>query len=349
MSNKFRSQYWMLTLNNPASNEIPAGWPGVTYAVWQREKGQHGTEHLQCYVIFEKAMQLTAVKKIQTPGHWEARKGNHAQAKEYVTKEDTRIDGPWECGEEPIPKEQGKRNDLLQLKRKLDEGATEANIAADPDLFPVWARYYKVVARYQMLTGKQRDWPVFTQVIWGAPGLGKTRKALHLAGPAAYWLPRPAGTTAWFDGYIGQDTIVIDEFYGWLPLDLLCRVLDRYPFQVETKGGSAPLRVKKVIITSNVPPLQWYPKVPEQRLRALWRRLEMPLGTVEMMVQPWSPPEPAQDQGLGVPVAPIDWSPAPLRADELGGDHLLPGTPNQPEWIDVISGVPGPFYGAERE
>lgn len=352
MNGNFRSQYWMVTINNPRSNDLPGTWPDVVYAVWQREKGESGTEHLQVYVTFKDKKRLTTVRNMQKPGHWEPRRGSHAQAKEYVTKDDSRIDGPWECGDEPVDKEQGKRNDLLALKRKLDEGATEAAIAADPDLFPVWARHHKVVARYKMLTGKQRDWPVFTQVIWGAPGLGKTRKALQLAGPAAYWLPRPAGQTSWFDGYIGQDTIVIDEFYGWLALDLLCRILDRYPFQVETKGGSQPLLVRKVIITSNVPPLQWYPKVPEQRLRALWRRLEMPLGAVEHMVTPWAPPPPPELQN-GVLQQPLLYcDEPPLYADELGGDHLGPIVPFTPPqmtdpdgWIDV---VPGPFYGAQR-
>lgn len=344
-----QSKYWVFTINNPASNDVPGLWSKVEYACWQRERGENGTEHLQGYVIFDSKQRLTALKKVERTAHWEARKGNHAQAKEYCTKSDTRIDGPWEMGDEPVEKEQGKRNDLLSLKRKLDTGATEADIANDETLFPVWARYYKVVARYQMLTGKQRNWPVFTQVIWGAPGLGKTRKALHLAGDAAYWLPRPAGQTSWFDGYIGQEVIVIDEFYGWLPLDLLCRVLDRYPFQVETKGGSAPLRVKKVIITSNVAPAMWYPKVPAERLGALYRRLEMPLGTVELMLQAWTPPQAPELQGDLV-VAPMPQSPSLLCVEQLGGDHLYPvWTPHEEaDWIDVVSGVPGPYYGAQR-
>lgn len=349
MNQVAQSKYWVFTLNNPPSNEVPGEWPKTEWVVWQRERGENGTEHLQGYAIFETKQRLTALKKINKSAHWEPRRGNHAQAKAYATKDDTRIDGPWECGEEPADKEQGKRNDLLALKRKLDEGATEAAIAADPDLFPVWARHHKVVARYKMLTGKQRDWPVFTQVIWGAPGLGKTRKALELAGPAAYWLPRPAGQTSWFDGYIGQDTIVIDEFYGWLSLDLLCRILDRYPFQVETKGGSQPLLVRKVIITSNVAPLQWYPKVPQERLRALWRRLEMPLGAVEHMLQAWTPPPPPEIQN-GVLQQPLLYADEPpLWPDEIGGDHLGPVIDVDPNgWIDVMSGVPGPYYGAQR-
>lgn len=358
MNNKRESKYWMCTINNPRDEQAPTTWPGVEYAAWQLEKGEQGTEHLQVYVIFEKKKRLTAVRKIQTPGHWEARIGTHEQARDYVTKADTRLRGPWYEGDEPEAKEQGKRNDLLTLKRKIDEGKSEKEIASDPETFPVWARHHKVVARYQMLTGQQRNWPTFTQVIWGAPGLGKTRKALELAGPDAYWLPRPAGQTAWFDAYIGQETIVIDEFYGWLPLDLLCRLLDRYPMQVETKGGSSMVRVKRVIITSNVPPAQWY-KLPIERLNALFRRLSMPLGTIEHMLVPYVPA-----QGPAAPLAPIPEEPEqelawvmdahassamanalecseelPLTVSHLGGDHL---EVDPLEWLDV------PYYGAQR-
>nr|AOV86221.1 putative rep protein [uncultured virus] len=363
-----RTEYWMFTLNNPTDqkSDDPKEMRDIEYLVYQLEKGENETPHYQGYVVFRNRKQFQWVRKQLPRAAWFSRKGNHEQAKHYCEKPvqgcqcehcrgAQRLDGPWHVGVERPEPEQGKRNDLKALKRALDSGATEAAIAADPELFPVWARHHKVCSRYRTLTGKQRDWPVFTQVIWGAPGLGKTRKALELAGPAAYWLPRPAGTTSWFDGYIGQETIVIDEFYGWLSLDLLCRILDRYPYQVETKGGSTPLLVKKVIITSNVPPLQWYPKMTEQRLGALWRRLQMPLGTVEHMITPWVPP-PAPEVQNGVLQQPLLYADEePLWADELGGDHLgplvpftPPAAPDPEAWIDVVSGVPGPFYGAQR-
>jgi len=322
-----QSRYWMFTINNPANNELPGAWNGMTWCVWQRERGEQGTDHLQGYVIFEKAKRITGLKKLNAQAHWEPRRGNHEQARDYCSKEESRVDGPWCCGDEPQDNNQGKRNDLALLKRKLDSGESEAQIAKADDTFGVWARYSKVVARYQTLTGQQRNWPVYTHVIWGGAGLGKTRKVLELAGPTAYWLPRPAGQTAWFDGYIGQDTLVIDEFYGWLSLDLLCRVLDRYPFQVETKGGSVPLRISKCFITSNVPPAQWYPKMPPVRMRALWRRLEMPLGFVEQMLVPYDPD--AQNQALINGLMAYE---APLSPMSLGGDGVVPTQYNREEW-----------------
>lgn len=278
----------MFTINNPANNDLPGNFPQVEYAVWQREKGAQGTEHLQGYVVFTGKKRRQWVNNNCIKAHWEARKGNHSQAKEYCTKADTRVDGPWECGQEGDHLGgQGKRNDMLALKRKLDEGATLKEVAEDPELFTVVAKHYKFVSLYRTLTGKQRDWPVFTQVIWGAPGIGKTSKARDLAGPEAFWLSRPAGQTAWWDGYVGQEVVVIDEFYGWLSLDFMCRLLDRYPLNVETKGSTTPMGVKKVIITSNVPPIEWYSRLPPSRTAALWRRLEMPLGTIEHMLVPY--------------------------------------------------------------
>jgi len=354
-NNQFRSQYWMFTINNPPSNDVPGTWADTEYVVWQREKGVNGTEHLQGYAIFSDKKRLTAMKKINAAAHWEARKGNHAQAKDYCTKADTRVDGPWETGAEPVDKEQGKRNDLLTLKRRLDEGATEKQIAEDPTTFPVWARHHKIVARYRTLSGKQRDWPTFTTVIWGAPGLGKTRKARAIAPADAYWLSRPAGTTCWFDGYMGQETVVIDEFYGWISLDLLCRLLDRYPLQVETKGGSTPFVARNVIITSNVPPEQWY-KLPIQRMSALFRRLRMPLGLVEHMVDVYVPPgEPVPppplprvepdsllcDEALDLFNLEMDSDPANALVDRQL--HQEPPAPYDPfELLEV------PFYGAQR-
>lgn len=75
---------------------------------------------------------------------------------------------------------------------------------------------------------------------------------------------------------------MVDEFYGWISLDLLLRILDRYPLTVETKGGHRTFRAKTVVITSNKPFEKWYPNVRDAGvLAALKRRMEQ--GKVEFV------------------------------------------------------------------
>lgn len=319
--------YWMFTINNPSSNELPAAWPGVQYAVWQREAGESGTEHLQGYVCFMQKKRLTTVKnQCDKHAHWEPRKGTHQQAAAYCTKESTRKDGPWELGaelDEWVNKQRGKRNDLLALKRKLDEGKTETEIATDEDTFPVWCKYRHVVKAYRVLTRQnERDWPTFTQVYWGPPGTGKSRRALSEAGPGAYWLPKPATNgMLWFDGYEGQEVVVIDEFYGWIQRDIMQRLCDRYPYLVQTKNGTTPFLAKKIIITSNEHPVAWWHKV---GLGAMQRRLEGTLGKIEEMVTAWVPPAPAAP----APEAETPDPERPTARRRLFADEVLEESPS---------------------
>lgn len=282
---------WVFTLNNPSNDEVPESWKGsdahLRYCVWQRERGANGTPHLQGYVVFSQNKTLGVLKKLNSQAHWEVRKGTHAQAKAYVTKDETREAGPWTFGDEPASG-QGGRSDLLSVKRKIDEGATMAAVADEH--FATWTRLHRALGEYKaMKTQHNRSWPTFTTVYWGPPGTGKTRRAFHEAGPEAFWLMKPGEhQTPFFDGYDGHDVVVIDEFFGWLPRDLMCRMCDRYPCRVQTKGGSVSFYPKRIIITSNVHPSQWWSKI---GLGPMERRLNGDLGKiVEMAEGLWQPP-----------------------------------------------------------
>jgi hypothetical protein len=269
----------MFTINNPEGDRLPEFWPRVVWCIWQREKGAEGTEHLQGYVVVHRST-LAGMKKVHPTAHWEPRRGSHEQAKEYCSKLETRIAGPWECGVEP---QQGKRTDLLALKDSVDGGASNAELAEAH--FTTMAAHYRWINQYRILKGfNQRSWPTFTTVLWGPTGSGKTRQALEKAGIAAFWMMKPGlHQTVFFDGYDGQPDVVIDEFYGWIPYDLLLRMLDRYPLNVHTKGGAVSFCPKRVFITSNKSPDTWYPKMDYS---PLLRRLSAPLGDIAYIGDP---------------------------------------------------------------
>lgn len=108
-------------------------------------------------------------------------------------------------------------------------------------------------------------------IYWGDSGTGKTKKALSEE-PDAYILTKPhSNGCVWFDGYYDQKCIIFDEFYGWVPYDLLLRILDRYPLRLQIKGGDVQLQATKFIFTSNKEWREWYPNV--DNLSALERRI----------------------------------------------------------------------------
>jgi len=105
---------------------------------------------------------------------------------------------------------------------------------------------------------------------WGATGTGKSRRAWAEAGLQAY--PKDPRSKFW-DGYRGQESVIIDEFRGGIDISHLLRWLDRYPVIVEIKGSSTTLAAKTIWITSNKDPREWYPDLDEETKQALLRRM----------------------------------------------------------------------------
>lgn len=159
----------------------------------------------------------------------------------------------------------------------MDSGASEREIADTH--FSSWLRYFRGIERYRRLAQKPRDFQTELLVYWGPPGTGKSKHAFELGGESQFWVVRPsaAGRAVWWDGYEGQKTVVIDEFYGWISRDLMQRLVDRYPMVTETKGGATQFLAERIIITSNKHPKDWWPKI---GLGAMQRRLDEPIGYV---------------------------------------------------------------------
>lgn len=256
---------WVFTWNNFTADHQEILKEAGSFVVYQHEVGKEGTDHLQGYIELQKKARLSAMKKLLPTAHWESRKGTADQAYDYCTKEDTRVAGPWEFGER---KQQGARSDLIKAKKVLDDGGTVLDIA-DTD-FAAYCKYHKSFDRYKREICPKRNWEMEVLVYWGAPGTGKTRKAFE-ENPSAYFKPQGE----WWDGYTGQDVIILDDFYGTLPWGFLLKLLDRYPLLLPFKGGFHQMASKKIIITSNVDIDEWYDFInkPAMKVEALARRI----------------------------------------------------------------------------
>lgn len=253
MATKLYAQVtWGFTYNNPkhSGEELMAVLKLLcSQVVFQKEKGESGTEHFQGYVKLNKKTTVPS-KVVGLAGmHWLRCDANFAQ---YCQKEDTRIEGPWiyggACG-----KAQGKRTDLEAVADLIKEGRTNREIA---DEYPTQMIRYQVhFDRLRALYPPIRKHELKVTLFVGPPGTGKTRKAYDMY-PSIYALP--VGKDLWFNAYQGQREVLIDDFAGNVGLTQLLQILDRYPVQVPIKGGFVWWCPDVIIITSNMDIDLWY-------------------------------------------------------------------------------------------
>lgn len=187
--------------------------------------------------------------------HLEVARGSVAQNVTYCTKEAGRLEQPKTFGSPPVG--QGARTDLAGACQLAREGKLK-EVADD-----VYAKYFKGLRAVQALHTQPEEREVSVCVYWGPTGTGKSRRA-RAEFPQAFW--KPPGR--WWDGYEGEADVIIDDFNpaSQTVHDVL-RWLDRYPLRVEVKGSYAVAQWKRVCITSNLPPAQWYPAWSQQIVR----------------------------------------------------------------------------------
>lgn len=261
-----QARFWLHTI--PVHEFVPYLPEGVCHLAGQMEEGEGGFRHWQLVSSFARKVTLAQVRRIFGPFHVEPTRSDAARA--YVFKEDTRVAGTqFELG--VLPFRRNASTDWNAVREAAKSGAMD-EIPAD-----VFVRCYNQLRRigsdYIQPAAVVRTCAVF----WGPTATGKSRRAWEEAGLAAYSKdPR----TKWWDGYLGQKHVVIDEFRGMLviyvgTIDIahLLRWLDRYPVRVENKGSSLPLLAEHFWITSNLDPRLWYPDIDAETLAALMRRI----------------------------------------------------------------------------
>lgn len=272
---------WLFTINNPTDDDAPESWTSANtkLLVYQTEVGEEGTVHLQGYIELRTSRQLQWLRNnLSQRAHWEKRRGSRAQAVKYCTKDESRLLNPqlWQQSTnswEEVPLDacsswwnsRGldlKTNDTGNSSTKLTLSKIQEALSADSasieevadEYFDMWVRYYRAFEKYVTMKTAPRNHEVAVHVIFGPTGTGKSKWCMDNY-PDAYWKQR----SKWWDGYFKHEAIVLDEYYAWLPFDLLLRICDRYPLLVESKGGQLQFVAKTIVFTTNKLPDEWYP------------------------------------------------------------------------------------------
>jgi len=251
------AKHWCITWNNYDDPCLGFDEDTMQYMICGLEVGMSGTPHIQGYVQFKERKTLKQLKNIWPNQHMEIAKGTPSANQTYCSK-DGQSHEHGKC-----IKGQGARNDLLAIKELIDNGEHHR---VREQYYADYIRYQKALKADIQHVTRDREELTELHIHWGTTGTGKSRFCFENY-PGAYWKSKGE----WWDGYEQQETVVIDEFYGWLPVDLMLRLIDRYPMQVPYKGGYTKFTSKRVIITANTSWQEWW-RCLDDRLRAAFER-----------------------------------------------------------------------------
>lgn len=259
----------VFTLNNPTEDEVKAllAFDKAKYVLVGHEKGENGTPHLQGYMELKSCHRPSFIKNAFPRMHFEKRLGSQRQAIMYCKKGEQSHE-EWSSHGEEGPtfgknvryqesgacKMQGCRNDLKGVVAMVKTGKRPVDIAHE--MPQVYIKHHRGIhALCHAMVKPRNEAPVVT-VLHGKTGTGKSKLAREMCPDEPFiWHPQQM---QWFDGYCGQKQVILEEFRGQLPFGMILSLLDRYDCAVQVKGGMVQFCATQIVITSPLPPTDWY-------------------------------------------------------------------------------------------
>lgn len=282
-SPQFRHFCW--TLNNPVEEDkLNIASIKCRYVCYQHEVGANGTPHLQGFISFKDTKTNKSVIKLfkrtngTNPIHCEPKssKSTMFEAIDYCLRESKRssYNNPnmtilfpvYERGQKPQDG-QGSRSDLCELTDFIKTRKTSREIF---EKFPGhYLKYGKMIERACTFYDLPRAQA--TEVYWfyGPTGTGKSRECLSLA-PGAYW---KNSSNKWWCGYHFQDVVIDDMRKDFMKFHEMLNLFDRYPLQLETKGGQITFNSNRIFITCPQHPDEMYADRRDEDKQQLIRRI----------------------------------------------------------------------------
>lgn len=285
LNTTYNGKNYVFTKNNPSSDMVAnIGSFGdhlnsivaCNHIYWSLEVGASGTPHIQGYLQLKTKKKLQALKNVlRAGGYWVAcAKGSAQDNHDYIGHTGKHsgkaglLQGPFEFGVSVTASGPGSRSDLDSLAGSIIAGRTVKQLAETHtvSMLKYFGNAQKLV---QVLNKKKRSWMTELYIYTGVAGSGKSHSAFEEAKQyisdqgleeEPYYLPVPprASDPLWWQDYNGESVIIIDDFYGTIGLDYFKVLIDKYPFKVNLKNGSAEFLGKRVYVTSNQGWRSWW-------------------------------------------------------------------------------------------
>lgn len=248
-------------------------------------------EHNQGWLQLKQRKRLSYLKQIAPAAHWEACRGSEETNEKYCRK-DVTVGNTFNCFGSFTT--QGTRTDLNEVKAYIKDNKSCREVAEK--FFPQYLKFNRGIEKYITMQEKvkRRNWR--TVEVWylcGPTGCGKTRQVMDLW-PDCYKIQGYG--LQWWDGYEGEDVLLIDEYINNVNIGVLLSLLDGYRLRLAVKGGFTYANWTKVYITSNYRLEELHERASTRNRDALKRRISQVLD-----FYPGAGPEDESGQGITGP------------------------------------------------
>lgn len=241
---------------------------GITYLVIQTERTE--LIHYQGMIQFNTPKTHSWIRRHVTRGiyHFEQIK-NARNLSRYCKKELTRVTDLEQCVRGEVGEIRMREYDHVTdyILTRTEAPPTERQVMER------WPKTYLVhhsgIKKMVGMTQADRDFEPNVLIYYGATGTGKSWMAMQ---GDCYKIPTPVPGGWWWYNYQHEERVVMDEFRHDIKFAKMLTFLDRYKFTVAIKGMNATMNSKTIVITTNIPPNQWYPNVRDKT--PLYRRFK---------------------------------------------------------------------------
>jgi hypothetical protein len=250
-----KSINWCFTLNNYTDEDIKqlklvkCRYICLGYEIGEETK----TPHIQGFIQMMTHERMTKMKKVHKAAHWEIMRGTITEAIDYCKK-----DGVYEEKGEATSK--GQRTDLKTCNEILNRTGKMRDIFGEKGELCPTINVQRSLENKLKYVERVRDFLPTVVWVYGESGIGKSRWARadfeKVTGGCDIY---EQDGTKWWDGYDAHEGVIMDDMRGSdYKMNWFLKLIDRYGFRVQTKGGYRQMLAKYMYITSIKHPSEAY-------------------------------------------------------------------------------------------
>jgi len=242
-----------------------------------------GYLHWQLYLEAKSAVRFSTLRKLFPRGHYAPARETRIQCVRYCTKETSRVGEQLNLGRLNFAVKQGKRTDLDSYAEQIMIEGKSADEVIWDDARAV--KFEKQLNSLQLIRDRKTWGNVYREVevhyIHGGTRTGKTSALYETYGYEGIF--RVPNWRNPFDGYKGEDIVVLDEYNTSVAMVDMLKILEGYPLELAARFSDKTAKFTKVFIVSNLRVSQQHRTLQEEHPEQ-WEAFKARLTSVSEML-----------------------------------------------------------------